>query len=187
MNEPVVARYSPDPCEHGDLTKDPAGTFVAAADYDALLAERDKLSEALREIGDQLDKQAGKVNPHWIRQIILAARKPSEGAAASDDDMRRLWRDAGGGFHGPKVETGTMVEANLLPFLRSMGAEPQRVSGHQGEPGVIIRYLHAIRDALRRLRPEMTGVEALDIADAVLSVPVPRGLTPLTYEPKERQ
>jgi len=49
MNEPVVARYSPDPCEHGDLTKDPAGTFVAAADYDALLAERDKLSEALRE------------------------------------------------------------------------------------------------------------------------------------------
>jgi len=36
MNEPVV-RYSPDPCEHGDLTKDPAGAFVAAADFDAII------------------------------------------------------------------------------------------------------------------------------------------------------
>jgi hypothetical protein len=38
----------------------------------------------------------------------------------SDDDLRKLWRAAGGGFHGPHVETGTMPEAELLPFLRKL-------------------------------------------------------------------
>lgn len=37
---------------------------------------------------------------------------------STDDEMRRLWRDAGGSFHGPITETGTMPEDKLLPFLR---------------------------------------------------------------------
>lgn len=37
----------------------------------------------------------------------------------SDDLLRQLWRDAGGKFHGPNVETGTMPESKLLPFIRS--------------------------------------------------------------------
>lgn len=49
---------------------------------------------------------------------------PPDQRAPSDDDLRRLWKDAGGGFYGPKVETGTMVEAKLLPFLRSMVVTP---------------------------------------------------------------
>lgn len=38
----------------------------------------------------------------------------------SDDELRQMWRDAGGKFHGPITETGTMPESLLLPFLRSM-------------------------------------------------------------------
>lgn len=38
----------------------------------------------------------------------------------TDDEIRRLWRAAGGHFHGPNVETGTMTEARLLPFLRHL-------------------------------------------------------------------
>lgn len=36
----------------------------------------------------------------------------------SDDELRQMWRGAGGEFHGPITETGTMPEARLLPFLR---------------------------------------------------------------------
>lgn len=38
----------------------------------------------------------------------------------TDDDLRKLWREAGGSFHGPRVETGTMPEAALLSFLRGI-------------------------------------------------------------------
>ena len=38
----------------------------------------------------------------------------------SDDELRSLWRSAGGSFHGPNVEHGTMPEDKLLSFLRSV-------------------------------------------------------------------
>ena len=37
----------------------------------------------------------------------------------SDDDLRRMWREAGGEFYGPNVETGRMPERELLVFLRA--------------------------------------------------------------------
>lgn len=37
-----------------------------------------------------------------------------------DADLRALWRQHGGSFHGPIVETGTMPERKLLPFLRRL-------------------------------------------------------------------
>ncbi len=42
------------------------------------------------------------------------------GQAPCDDVLRNLWRQAGGSFHGPNIETGTMPEAKLLPFLRGL-------------------------------------------------------------------
>lgn len=42
----------------------------------------------------------------------------------SDADLRKAWRDAGGEFNGPRVETGSMPEAKLFPFLRSLIATP---------------------------------------------------------------
>lgn len=37
-----------------------------------------------------------------------------------DDDLRAWWREQGGRFHGPNVETGTMPEEQLLPALRGL-------------------------------------------------------------------
>lgn len=42
------------------------------------------------------------------------------GKAPCDGTLRDAWREAGGEFFGPNVETGGMPEAKLLPFLRSL-------------------------------------------------------------------
>jgi len=36
--------------------------------------------------------------------------------------LRAMWRDAGGSFHGPNIETGTMPESKLLPLLARLAA-----------------------------------------------------------------
>lgn len=38
----------------------------------------------------------------------------------SDEQLRTIWRKAGGSFHGPIVEHGSIEEAKLLPFLRRL-------------------------------------------------------------------
>lgn len=45
----------------------------------------------------------------------------------SDDELRAAWVMAGGAFHGPNVETGTMPEAQLLLFLRGLMEDAQAV------------------------------------------------------------
>jgi len=55
----------------------------------------------------------------------VAARAATAAVAVPDDfELRERWRAAGGSFHGPCVETGTMPEAQLLPFLRDLAATP---------------------------------------------------------------
>lgn len=44
----------------------------------------------------------------------------------TDEDIRALWLSKGGSFHGPNIETGTMPEAQLLPFLRELLTMPER-------------------------------------------------------------
>jgi hypothetical protein len=53
-----------------------------------------------------------------------AALAPLNSFAPSptDDELRAKWREAGGSFHGPNVETGTMPEVELIQFLRSLSA-----------------------------------------------------------------
>lgn len=46
----------------------------------------------------------------------------------SDSELRALWRQHGGRFHGPNVETGTMPEAKLLPFLRGLVSSERRTA-----------------------------------------------------------
>lgn len=38
----------------------------------------------------------------------------------SDEQLIRLWESAGGSFHGPNAETGTIPQEQLLPFLRRL-------------------------------------------------------------------
>jgi hypothetical protein len=51
--------------------------------------------------------------------------KPGHTFDVTDHALRALWRAHGGDFHGPNVETGTMPEATLLPFLRSLALDTQ--------------------------------------------------------------
>jgi hypothetical protein len=38
----------------------------------------------------------------------------------TDSELKEMWKVAGGEFYGPNVETGSMPEFKLLPFLRSL-------------------------------------------------------------------
>ncbi|MNU46263.1 hypothetical protein D3C71_351210 [compost metagenome] len=66
-----------------------------------------------------------------VREALVAqasahvADKPYSDVASPDEPadhayLRKMWRRAGGSFHGPRTETGTMPEKDLLPFLRSL-------------------------------------------------------------------
>lgn len=54
----------------------------------------------------------------WNRRAVA----PAQCSRMSDQELRKLWREAGGEFYGPRVETGSMPEAKLLPFLRVLAA-----------------------------------------------------------------
>jgi len=55
----------------------------------------------------------------WIVPV-----EPVEGAdfedLITDEDIRKMWREAGGSFHGPNVEHATMPEALFLPYMRAL-------------------------------------------------------------------
>jgi hypothetical protein len=76
------------------------------------------------------------VGTPMVKVQISSTPPPVEQAAQpvalSDDELRAMWRKAGGSFHGPNVETGTMPESVLLPFLRALhpqrGSEPLTLS-----------------------------------------------------------
>lgn len=58
-------------------------------------------------------------------------------ARMSDDQLRARWIEAGGEFHGPNIETGTMPEARLLPFLRSLLAPAAQHPGYYLDPACV--------------------------------------------------
>lgn len=43
-----------------------------------------------------------------------------EQKSITDAQLKDMWREAGGRFYGPNVETGSMPEEQLLPFLRKL-------------------------------------------------------------------
>lgn len=57
----------------------------------------------------------------YVTEPLYVRAKPQTAPTKiADQDLRRRWREAGGEFYGPHVETGSMPEAKLLPFLRSL-------------------------------------------------------------------
>lgn len=48
------------------------------------------------------------------------ADKTAEPKALNDHTLRAFWKNNGGEFYGPNVETGSMPEAKLLPLLRTL-------------------------------------------------------------------
>lgn len=76
--------------------------------------------------------------------------RPGRAVAISDDQLRELWRKAGGSFHGPIVEHGSIEEAKLLPFLRSL------LQPNAAEVGRLVH--EAVAAAVKPLTPaELAG------------------------------
>jgi hypothetical protein len=63
---------------------------------------------------------AGNLVQEVIDFLTVRAEPQTAPTKITDQDLRRRWREAGGEFYGPHVETGSMPEAKLLPFLRSL-------------------------------------------------------------------
>lgn len=45
-------------------------------------------------------------------------------ASMTDDEIRSAWRQAGGEFHGPKIEHGSIREVDLFAFVRNWRSAP---------------------------------------------------------------
>lgn len=71
-----------------------------------------------------------------------------EAGSFTDFELRKLWRQAGGGFHGPRVETGTMPESKLLPFLRALATPSQPAQPAQAVPQFLWINIRALRSAM---------------------------------------
>lgn len=65
------------------------------------------------------DLELGAIK-RYAESYALATLQAQPAAGVSDDDLRAMWRQHGGMFHGPLIETGTMPEAKLLAFLRAI-------------------------------------------------------------------
>lgn len=81
------------------------------AEIDRLMLEycpADMTAEQLRSWGD-----------HQVP--AASANAPSSGSSGvTQRILRDMWREAGGEFHGPHIETGCMPEAKLLCLLKEL-------------------------------------------------------------------
>lgn len=76
------------------------------------------------EVPAPLQKLVGEVmQKRGYRMVFNSWYLQEPPTLPTDEELRAIWRAAGGTFHGPHVETGSMSESKLLPFLRSLGAQ----------------------------------------------------------------
>lgn len=70
-----------------------------------------------------MNRIAKHVDDGEIIETIIEAEVPSESDLSDllcDDNLRKIWVEAGGFFHGPIIETAVMTEESLLCFLRKL-------------------------------------------------------------------
>lgn len=80
----------------------------------------------------------------WLASETPASPDPAE-KDLTDDQIRFLWRSAGGRFFGPNVEHGTMEEGALITFLRAlMQGAAVHVRAAEKTDGGLIAALHLL-------------------------------------------
>lgn len=57
------------------------------------------------------------------------------GETITDEAIRKLWRDAGGSFYGPRVEHANIRESDFLPFMRALLARIDNAEAWGQKPG----------------------------------------------------
>jgi hypothetical protein len=104
-------------------------------ELEALYVARDSTSS--NEVRGDLVRRIDELTME--EHVIRSAKE--EKRMITYHELIGLWRAAGGRFHGPNVETGTMPEAMLLPFLQALVgpnqtleqvAERVKALGHKG-------------------------------------------------------
>lgn len=82
----------------------------------------------------QLAEKVRKLEAAALAAAPVEQQAVEHDGEPSNVELRGMWHGAGGSFHGPQVETGTMPEAKLLPFLRSLIAAQAAQPAAQAEP-----------------------------------------------------
>ena len=95
----------------------------AAASADQTPETRNQADDFYESVVQQYnDLSRARLQTAEIGEIISTSDNVAPPSKPTDEALRTAWRTAGGEFHGPHIETGTMPEAKLLPFLRSLTA-----------------------------------------------------------------
>lgn len=66
----------------------------------------------------------------------------------TDVHLREIWKNNGGMFHGPHIETGTMPESKLLPMLKAHLLASEKYWDVKAEKHTILSYFSAWLDDL---------------------------------------
>lgn len=62
----------------------------------------------------------GNIDPSYLRDAAELNKQLGEMMRMTDDELRHMWKTHGGDFFGPRIETGSMPEALLLPLMRAL-------------------------------------------------------------------
>lgn len=89
----------------------------------------------------------------------------------SDDTLRQLWYEAGGDFHGPRIEHASIREALLFPFLR------QLITRLPTDPRLLV---HINGDGMRMLCGLMAPCDAAKMPEGETHVSCPKCVEILT-------
>lgn len=144
------------------------------------MSDLNEITKLLKEARDRIVRLTNSIDPECeecggdatgdgqghrpkciVARLAAAAVWTASPDRRTDDDIRALWRAAGGDFHGPIVEHGTIKEADLLPFLRRLTAGqvsppaglPPPTQPRTGDaiPGAPSRAaMRSVEDGLRR-------------------------------------
>ncbi|MCK5127499.1 MAG: hypothetical protein KAR42_14685 [candidate division Zixibacteria bacterium] len=68
--------------------------------------------------GGLIDEHGLTVNTAWRDKVTGEEIKVEY--EVTDDDIRAMWINAGGTFHGPITETATMTEERIIKFIRGL-------------------------------------------------------------------
>lgn len=104
------------------LVRFPIEGFIADAPDAEFAASLRAIAEQQRLIAFHLNatSKAAAYLDHRLAAVMKAYPQIVEKEPFTDAQLKNMWVQAGGKFHGPNVETGTMPEEQLLPFLRKL-------------------------------------------------------------------
>lgn len=94
----------------GVYTKEEAEKICKNANHDPA-----RCDEEMRPAVDYVDEL---LSDDW--KSYLGIRSLYIKKELTDDDIRAMWTNGGGTFHGPITETATMTEERIIKFIRNL-------------------------------------------------------------------